>query len=194
MDELETQVRGELAAITDFLEEQLGRRSRWNGEVELSDDASTFGKASWSGRIVINRKVAQSELRWRTELHEALHLLSVGLTSITYAELLGWEEGVVEQLQRLLRPTILRSLNVSIPEDVFLTAEARHRYNHFINALEDLRLLLGESAEGFYLRLLAVPLRERPANVMESGAILPPDDVTQFRRAFAVSFSLLRRE
>ncbi len=40
MDEIETQIRGELAAIADFLEERLGRRSRWNGEVELSDDAS----------------------------------------------------------------------------------------------------------------------------------------------------------
>ena len=99
-----------------------------------------------------------------------------------------------EQLQRLLRPTILQSLNVSVPESAFLATEARYRYNRFLNALEDLRLLLGESAEGFYLRLLAVPLRERPASVMALGATLPPDDVTQFRRAFAVSFSLLRRE
>lgn len=96
MEELETQVRDELAAITDVLEDILGRRSHWSGEVELSDDASTFGKASWSGRVVINRKVAQSDLRWRTEIHEVLHLFSVGLTSTAYAELLGWEEGVVE--------------------------------------------------------------------------------------------------
>ena len=194
MDELEIQIRAELTAITDALEGVLGRRSRWNGEVELSDDASAFGKAMWSGRVVINRQVAQSDLRWRTEIHEALHLFSVGLTSITYAELPGWEEAVVEQLQRLLRPTLFRSLSVNVSEIVFLAVETKHRYNRFINALEDLRLLLGEPAEGFYLSLLAVSLRERPANVMAAGSILAPQDLMRFRRAFAVSFSLLRRE
>lgn len=194
MDESEIQVRDELAAITDALEGIIGRPSRWNGEVELSDDASTFGKALWSGRVVINRQTAQSVLRWRTEIHEALHFFSVGLTSITYAELPGWEEAVVEQLQRLLRPTLFRSLNVDVSETIFLAVEAKHRYNRFINALDDLRLLLGEPAERFYLSLLAVSLRERPANVMAAGSILAPEDLIRFQRAFAFSFSLLRRE
>jgi len=194
MEELETQIRDELAAIVDVLENILGRRSRWNGEVGLSDDASTFGKALWSGRVVINRQTARSALRWRTEIHEALHLFSVGLTSSTYAELPGWEEAVVEQLQRLLRPTLFHSLGVDVSEAIFLAVEAKHRYNRFINAVEDLRLLLGEPAEGFYLSLLAVPLRERPANVMAAGSTLAPEDMLRFRRAFAVSFSLLRRQ
>jgi hypothetical protein len=194
MEELEAQVRDELSAITNFLENRLGRRSRWDGEVELSDDASVFGKALWSGRVVVNRAVAQTDLRWRTEIHEALHLFSVGLTSATYVELRGWEEGVVEQLQRQLRPDIFRSLNIRIPEAVFLVKEAGHRYNRFIKALEDLRLLLGETPEQFYSRLLEVPLTDRPATVMAAGVLLPPDDVVLFRRTFAISFSLLRRE
>ncbi|MBA2679155.1 MAG: hypothetical protein H0U76_12255 [Ktedonobacteraceae bacterium] len=80
MDELETQIRDELSAITDMLEEILGRRSRWNGKVELMEDSSFLGKALWNGRISINRGLAKSELRWRTEIHEALHLFSVGLS------------------------------------------------------------------------------------------------------------------
>lgn len=194
MDEPETQIRDELASITDVLENILGRRSRWNGEVELSDEAAAFGKARWSGGIILNRALAGSELRWRTEIHEALHLFSVGLTSTTYVELRGWEEGVVEQLQRLLRPDIFRSLNIRVPEAVFLVKEADHRYNRFIRALEELRLFLDEPSEQFYSHLLGVPLMDRPATVMAAGVLLPSDDLILFRRTFAVSFSLLRRE
>lgn len=66
MDDLETQITDKVSAITGYLEQQLGRRSRWNGEVELSNDPTAFGKALWNGRISINRQTAQTDLRWRT--------------------------------------------------------------------------------------------------------------------------------
>jgi hypothetical protein len=63
MDELELQIQAELSAITDFLEERFRWRSRWNGEIELSDDSSTHGKALWNGGISINRELAKTDLR-----------------------------------------------------------------------------------------------------------------------------------
>jgi len=192
MEELETKVRDELAAITDVLEDILGRRSCWNGEVELSDDATMFGKASWSGRIVINRKVAQDDVRWRTLIHEALHTFSVGLTPVAYETLKGWEEGVVEQLQRLLRPRLLQSLGVRVPAPLFLAIEADHPYNLYVDALEGLRLSLGRSEEAFYLHLLSVPLGQRANDVIVQGQQLPEDRCLHFRRVFSASFPRLR--
>lgn len=192
MDELEKQVRDELAAIVDVLEDILGRRSRWNGVVELSDDGSSFGKALWSGRIVINRRLARTDLRWRTEIHEALHLLSEGITPQSYLNFQGWEEGAVEQLQRLLRPSVLKSLGVGVAEAVFVAEEVTHEYNRFIAAYETLRKQLNEAEMLFYLNLLATPLSERPAAVIQAGRQLPPDQFRAFQRAFGLAFSSLR--
>ena len=194
MDELEAKITEEIAAITDWLQASLGRPSRWNGEVELSDDADNYGKALWSGHISLGRQIAQNDLRWRTMIHEALHLFSAGLTPMTYLELRGWEEGVVEQLQRLLRRDILYSLQVSVPVDMFLSAEKHHRYNGFVSAFEDMREFLGEPSAEFYLNLLATPLKERPAEMMAASTRLSAEDSITFRRVFALSFSILRRE
>jgi len=192
MDELETQIRGELAAVTDFLEEGLGRRSRWNGEVELSEDAAVNGRAKWNGRIAINRRLALTDLRWRTEIHEALHLLSEGITPQSYLDLQGWEEGAVEQLQRLLRPSVLNSLNVRVSEALFVTEELTHDYNRFISALETLRGVLNDAPLPFYVKLLATPLSERPAVIIQAGRQLPSDQFRGFQRAFGLAFSTLR--
>ena len=192
MEELEAQVRDELSAITVFLEERLGRRSRWNGEVELSDEAAAFGKARWSGGIIINRALARSELRWRTEIHELLHTFSPGLVISDYLSLPGWEEGVVEQLQRLLRPSILARLAVSVPEDVFAPVEAGHEYNRYITALEKLRVVLNTPYEAFYQELLATPLKDRPNATIQQGRRLPTDQFRGFQREFALAFSILR--
>lgn len=193
MDDLETQITEEVVAITSILEQQLGRRSRWNGEVELSDDPTAFGKALWNGRISLNRQLAQTDLRWRTLIHGALHYFSVGLNRGSYAELRGWEEGVVEQLQRTLRPSILRSLNVAVPVDIFVNIEQSHNYNRFISALAAMRQELNEPQDAFYLGLLAASLKERPAEVLELSKRLISEDRTAFRKTFALSFSVLRR-
>ena len=193
MDELETRITHEIAAITGFLEQRLGRRSRWNGEVELSDDPAAFGKALWSGRISINRQTAQTDLRWRTQIHEALHCFSAGLNQSSYAELRGWEEGVVEQLQRRLRSSVLHALDVIVLDDIFVNVEQRHYYNRFISALEAIRQELNEPQEAFYLLLLAVPLKERPAEVLGLSKRLMGEESITFRRTFAFSFSMLRR-
>ena len=43
--------------------------------------------------------------------------------SSDYQEIRGWEEGVVEHLQRLLRPTVLARMQITVPEEVFRLVE-----------------------------------------------------------------------
>lgn len=193
MDELTTQITDELAAITGFLEQRLSRRSRWNGEANLTSASDNYGQARWDGSIRLNRNLAQTELRWRTMIHEALHHLSVGLTPTSYSDLRGWEEGTVEQLQRLIRNEVLDALAVSVPPNIFYDAERQHRLNGFVTALEELRQLLKADADSFYLNLLAIPVNERPAEVIAASAALPLDERIAFRRSFAIAFSVLRR-
>ena len=193
MDELETQVRDELAAIADVLEEMLGRRSRWNGELELSYEPFFRGKMSWRGGILLRADLARAEPRWRTLLHELLHTFSIGLNPEAYTNLRGWEEGTVEQLQRLIRPTVLARLGLNIPEETFAVVEADHPYNLFILALEQIRNPLDLHERNFYEQLLDIPLLERPGYIMSIGIKSPIIEPAEFRRIFAVSFTALRR-
>lgn len=192
MDELTAQITDEIAAVTDFLEQWLGRRSRWNGTVELSSASDNYGQALWNGSISIDRIVAQTDLRWRTLIHEALHHFSVGLTPPTYFELYGWEEGIVEQLQRIHRPEILLSQGMDIPQAIFAAAEKSHEFSEYVEALESLRLALGQPIFDFYHSLLATSLKNRPAHIIGLGRLLPPEYFRDFQRIFATAFSKLR--
>ncbi len=115
--------------------------------------------------ILLNAAVAERPVRWRTLLHEALHSVSVGYIRVDYDTLIGWEEGTVEQLQRLLRRRVLESLGVDVAEEVFAETEADYPFNPYINALEDVRDVLGVPPLDFYLRLLNTPIAQRPGSI-----------------------------
>jgi len=194
MDHDERQVHDELNRIISLLEEITHRRSRWNGVVELSDDSSFYGKVHSSGNILIARTIVDLDVRWRTEIHEALHTLSEGLSPSDYVDFVGWEEGVIEQTQRLLRPELLLRLGVSISNSVFDLVEARHQYNSYISALESLRQQLGQASPDFYIRLLTVPLKQRPGYIIREAQKLQTEEYAQFRRMFGTVSSVLRGE
>lgn len=48
-----------------------------------------------------------------------------------YQAFLGWEEGVIEQVQRLLRPTVLKKLGLQIDEAVFVPVKAAYAFNKY---------------------------------------------------------------
>ena len=56
-----------------------------------------------------------------------------------------------------------------------------------------MRLELSNPQEEFYLRLLQVPLKDRPAEVLGLSQHLTEEDSIAFRRTFAFSFSVLRK-
>ncbi|MGI4790963.1 MAG: hypothetical protein ACRYFS_19210 [Janthinobacterium lividum] len=192
MDELTTQITEEVLAITNWLQEYLSRPSRWNGKVELTDDAAIYGKALSNGIIMISREIVSSELRWRTELHEALHHFSIGLSATSYLDLPGWEEGIVEQLQRTLRHPVFNDLGIDAPPSVFAVIETDHQFNRYIKALESMRVALRQPLLEYYVMLLWTPLKARPAHLVDLGRLLPSGDFRDFQRVFALSFSVLR--
>ncbi len=120
MTEAETRIQQELVAIMGVLRELTGLTSRWSGDVELIHDLRVLGRKPFTCRIVLNERLADQPVHWRTLIHEALHSFSAGYNMTDYQAFLGWEEGTVEQVQRLLRPTVLKRLGLQIDDAVFV--------------------------------------------------------------------------
>jgi hypothetical protein len=108
---------------------------------------------------------------------------------------MGWDEGVVEQMQRLLRPQVLAFLGITVNEGVFAKWEIAHEYNGRILALEHLRHELGreDTAFDFYRELLSTPLRDRPGFVLAQSRFLPADEYKSFVRVFSAESVILRK-
>jgi hypothetical protein len=163
----EETLRRELLRLTPILEEITGLTSNWNGTVELiivepGSRKRAYGRKPFSCGIHIDRDHAQEDARWRTLIHESLHALSAGYNRRDYDLYEGWEEGVVEKTQQLLRPAVRDRLGISLSPSVFARYENPHPFQSYIDALETIRALLPAEPEAFYLRLLAVPLQFRP--------------------------------
>jgi hypothetical protein len=190
--EAEDQIRGELERMQPLIEEITGVRSRWNGSVELVPDPGFRGKKRFSCLIVMDAALVEDDLRWRTSIHELLHAVSAGYVQSDYLALRGWEEGVIEQLQRRIRPNLLARIGVVVPDEVFRAAEEDHPFNHYLEALEKLRKKLELHELDFYLDLLRTPIRRRPAAVFELRSRLPHDQRREFLETFARAHTTLR--
>lgn len=165
MNSMEAQAQQEVARVIGIVEELTGLTSRWSGQVNLVPGAEFWGKKLFSCTILLDAAVAQHPVRWRTLIHEALHSVSAGYIRADYDMLIGWEEGTVEQLQRLLRRRVLDALGVDVAEEVFAETEAEYPFNSYINALEDVRNALETPPLDFYLRLLNTPIAQRPGSI-----------------------------
>ncbi len=193
MQDAASRTRQELAAIIDILSELAGLTSRWNGEVELSQDLRIFGRKPFTCRIVINRQIVDQPTRWRTLIHEALHSLSAGYNTTDYQAFLGWEEGVVEQTQRMLRPAVLARLGLQIEEAVFVPVETSYSFNKYIQAIERMRSALHDEDElSFYLRLLTTEIKNRHNFVFSIGNRLPAQERAAFVAMFSATNSVLK--
>lgn len=186
----EEEIRAELTRITRVLEEITGLTSRWNGTVEFTFDPPegyrrAHGRKPFSCGIKIDHDLAQTPARWRTLIHEALHALSEGYTRDDYLRFRGWEEGVVEKTQRLVRRQVLERLGVDVSEEIFAPFESPHIFDPQIEALEAIRAALGRDALAFYLALLSTPIRFRPGALYGESYRLEPDA----RKAYLIVFS-----
>ncbi len=196
MDEREAQVRAELQSIVAVLQELTGLPSRWSGRVEMVPRADFKGKKRFICDIQIDAALAEQDARWSTLIHEALHSLSVGYVGTDYRAFRGWEEGVVEQLQRQWRQQVLASLGIVTAVGTFRDSE--RPYGSFIEALETMQRSLEASAEAgdavsFYVDLLKHPIRDRPGVVLAAGYTLPITQRAQFIKSFSVANAVLTR-
>ena len=192
MDESQNRLQTELNALVAVIVRLAGLPSNWNGEVSLVPGANFKGKKRFSCGIELDADLANQEARWSTLIHEALHSISVGYTASAYWELPGWEEGLIEQLQRLYRSAALEALKVSVDADIFLVMDAEHRYNRYIAALETLRVFLDAEPLDFYLALLRMPIRERPGSMLYLSQSLDSAERIEFLRLFSASHTVLK--
>ena len=195
MDDLEARTQQELADIMAVLTELTGLPSRWSGRVELVTGVDFKGKKRFICDIQIDTTLAGQQARWTTLIHEALHSFSVGYVRDDYQDFQGWEEGVVEQLQRLFRSRVLSRLRVVVDPQVFQRLDAEHGYNKFIAALETIREAQNipmTQAEAFYLNLLATPIKDRKSLVNRYGFSLPPSQRTGFFTVVSAASATLR--
>jgi len=177
-DHAQKQVEEETRRLVALVEEITGLRSRWNGQIILLGDAAMLpllgrrvsGEKRWSCDILLHSDFVNDPMRWRTLLHEVLHSVSVGMNEQDCRRFWGWEEGTAEWLQRRWRPKMLRSLGVSVPEEVFVVAERFWPFNKYLEALQTLQQASGLGAETFYRDLLWTPLALRLGAVRALGS------------------------
>jgi len=196
-DDVEARTRQELVDILAALTELTGLPSRWSGRVELVPEAEFKGRKRPICDIQLDADSVTKDSRRATLVHEAIHGISVGYNSSDFRQFRGWEEGVVEQLQRIYRPVVLGRLGISVASEVFHAEEEVHAFNGYIAALESLRLMLKGNASAnakqeFYLDLLALPIAARPDGVLRVSFALEPPQRGVFISAFSRSDSILK--
>lgn len=192
MESLHTQVTEEVRRIVDIVEDLTSLQSRWSGKVELVENADFKGKKPFRCDILLNALLATQLERWSTLIHEVLHTVSAGYARDDYQDFQGWEEGVVELLQRLFRARILSRLQIEVDEEFFQSVDEGHAYNNFIAALEQLRVRVGKTQEEFYLLLSHTPLRDRSALLLTLGSHLQGSERRQFIMEFSAANAALR--
>jgi hypothetical protein len=178
------QVRDDLDRAVSVLEPIIKRPSAWEGDVVITGEDSGPGGKSFTCQIRVQRDLARTSARWATLLQELLHSFSAHRTPDASLDYPGYEEGVAEQLARLMRPRVLSILQENIPASIFVDRDRFHLYNEYTGALEGMRQILGdEEPLHFYLSLLEQPLEERWAYLRElalSHSVL--DDASSNRR------------
>ncbi len=190
-DALTEQIAAELQQIQFVVSDLLKLKSQWSGVVDLVElSLEANGKKRYDCSIEITRATANKESRWRVLIHEMIHAHSVGLARESYDRYRGWEEGVVEHLQRQLRPTVLERLGVTVAPEVFAAEEATFAFAPYLDELEALRLALiltDLSAREFYRELLSHPLPFRAKVADDFVMRLPQDQQRSVKRRLLIA-------
>ena len=161
------QLHADVTALVAAVEQLTGRKSTWSRRVLIGAELNAlgrpayFGAKPWNCDIVIHQDRLTHPGRYSTLLHEIFHSVSVGLNKPDFQLLRGFEEGVVEACTRLFRDSLL--IAAGLPP----AAEVRTSYNRYLTALEILRSRTLKTEADFYLALLAMPLFNREATVLQ---------------------------
>jgi hypothetical protein len=168
-------------------------RSRWNGAVALlSEEEALRAKARFrleDGAILVAADLMGQGVRWRTFIHELLHAHSLVRTPLEYDAAVGWEEGVVEYLQRSWRDSIFHEVGLEVDPEALSDADADWD-DAYGSALKDLEFLRHEvrragNPSAFYVELLTVPVGERYTFLLQQ--VMPPNTGEKRQGLFALS-------
>ncbi len=181
LQQIAQRVGAELARIT-------GTVNRWDGTVNLHGTLRGVGQKEWSCSITVLNDpslLGDPARLWPVLNHEMLHALSTGLTPTAYSTFPGWEEGLVEKLQRMIGPRALMQIGEQ-------PCVGNWAYNYHIAELERLRTFLGRAERPFYLSLIRTPLAEREQLVIDMGSRLRGNKASQWQRLLASALPILR--
>lgn len=181
---MENKILDELQSVQDEINKLLPTlQTDWQGQVSTYDLAEALGYKTHAHEIVIDTTVLNSNYRWVVYIHELLHAVSSASSRKTleneyeafYQQFKGYEEGIVEALERIIRDPILSSLQIRLSQKdlaIVNLVEMTTEYNEYIHALEGMRHVLGYQEEDrfdFYLWLLKIPLEDRRERVRETA-------------------------
>lgn len=190
----EPEVTEQIKMTQPAVEKATGRESRWTGTLTLDPAATFSGKVDYNMNMTLSTGILDEQhYKWRTIIHELLHTISPQFSRMEFDNNPGWEEGVVEQMQRMIRQSVLRDVGVAIPEEDFAERDTTHRYNAYISALEVLRDILKLDRENFYPILLSIPLRDRRTWVMEQIDALPVVSQIATKRPAILAYGALAK-
>jgi hypothetical protein len=185
------QIERDLQTLKPLIESLTGLTSRWNGKVELVANATFKGLKPFDCAIWIGDTFVHPDERWTTLIHELLHSVSAGYNRFDFENCVGWEEGAVEMLQRMLRTEIFAALGLVLADDLLQQLDANHPFNHYITALERIRDAFVMERRAFYIDLLSISIKERYGVLLtRANALTAPARLEAIRTLSAVQVTL----
>lgn len=167
LTEEHSRILTELHHIQAAIELLTPLRSNWNGEIRLETIVGEKGSKPFICEIVIRPDLISKPIRWRTMIHESFHACSAGYNFHDYNANIGWEEGIVEKLERLFRKRILNTIGVEMDLTIFEAVDRNHPFDLFITPLEKIRVTMAREPDEFYLSMIRIPIRDRYARLVE---------------------------
>lgn len=175
--------------VVELAEKLVGRESTWNGKFFPTMDDSWGHNAAFDPQTgnILSTPGQPGEGLAVAIPHEVLHSVS-NSSEFPEEASVGWEEGVVEQYNRLHRDDFVPALFPNLSEEERKRVQSHaysdslvHPYNDFIQPLERLRSQLGMDSEEYYKGLMQVPVDDRPDLVVTwAHQRLDKDDLDEF--------------
>jgi hypothetical protein len=183
----------EMHSIIEVIEQLSGLPSNWNGKVILDVSLRERGTKPFSCEIVLRADLVSEASRWRTLIHEGFHSVSAGYLPLDFIAHRGWEEGLVEQAQRIMRSEILRKIGIEVDPAAFEEVERNHLFNEYVDALERIRNGFGSESRDFYIDLLKTPIKQRYSSLQARAMLLQGDRRIDMVRLLAEANVVLTR-
>ncbi|RYZ83921.1 MAG: hypothetical protein EOP06_19060 [Proteobacteria bacterium] len=174
-------------------------KSRWKGQLEVSSikKLEAWGIKSWECSIIVAREAFTEPATWIcTVIHEGLHAYSPS-TARQYEAGKLWEEAVIEHVVRLHRRRISRLFLHNITEDDFERRDRRTGYKKPVQAIEAMRLALGEfgaDKNAFYEELQAIPAHRIEQTIVDKASGLSPSARRHFENVYQGQQRVFKRK
>ncbi|MCK4302616.1 MAG: hypothetical protein KAY24_00045 [Candidatus Eisenbacteria sp.] len=136
--------------------------SKSTADFERPDPPQRIGKYSIKGKPPKSREEKEAKYI-SVMIHELMHSYTKGTSPTAYSSNIDWEEGTVEAMMRVLRPTVVRDtgMGAHISDAAWRAKDKSNGYNRYIRGLEAIRKRQNVSRANFYGTLFSTRLPDR---------------------------------